>query len=102
MLENFQLTAITKQGAQMSLLRIPLHQVLQSMLAESWQAQYDSFVSDIQEIEFNAGYNPEEHERFRLQDYDLPAWLAGEDSQTVADLEAISDNETSSIRSRES
>lgn len=35
MLENFQLTAIIKQGAETRLLRIPLHQALQDTLAES-------------------------------------------------------------------
>lgn len=48
----------------------------------------------MQEIDFNAGYQPEEHERFRLREYDLPDWLAAENSQTVPDLDPISNNET--------
>lgn len=89
MLKNFQLTAIVKQSQQVKLLRIPLHQQLQQTLAENWQEQLDAFVNDVQEIEFNAGYQPEEHEHFCLNDYEPPQWLAGENSQTVSDLDSI-------------
>lgn len=75
------------------MLRIPLHQALQDALSQSWQDQYDAFVADVDEIDFNAGYQPEEHERFRLPDFALPDWLANENSQTVPDLDAITDNE---------
>jgi hypothetical protein len=93
MLENFQLAAIIKQGTEMRLLRIPLHQNLQRMLAETWQEQYDSFFDGIDEIDFNPGYQPEDHERFCLEDYEVPPGLTHEDSQTVADLDAITNNE---------
>lgn len=89
MFEDFQLAAIIKQGGNTRLLRIPLHQGLQDTLAESWQGQYEAFVNEIDEIDFNAGYQPENHERFRLQDYTLPDFLAGEDRQSVPDLDAI-------------
>lgn len=89
MLENFQLAAIVRQAGGTRLLRIPLHQALQATLAETWQEQYDAFVDDIQEIAFNAGYQPEAHERFRLTDYAMPDWLADENSQSVVDLDAI-------------
>lgn len=93
MLENFQLAAIVRQAGQTRLLRIPLHQGLQDTLAASWQSQLDAFIADVQEIDFNAGYQPEEHERFRLPDFALPDWLANENSQTVADLDPINNNE---------
>jgi hypothetical protein len=93
MLENFQLAAVIRQGGTTRLLRIPLHQGLQNMLAASWQEQYDAFVAGMEEIDFNGGYQPEEHERFRLQDYELPAWLAGEDSQSVPALDAITNDD---------
>lgn len=89
MFEDFQLAAIIKQGGSTRLLRIPLHQGLQNTLAESWQEQYEAFVNEIDEIDFNAGYQPESHERFRLRDYALPDFLAGEDRQSVPDLDAI-------------
>jgi hypothetical protein len=94
MLENFQLTAIIKRGVKVLLLRIPLHQALQESLAETWQDQYDGFVADIHEIDFNAGYQPEEYERFRLQDYDPPDWISAENSQTVPGLDAIGKDDT--------
>ena len=93
MLENFQLATIIKEGIETKMLRIPLHQTLQDNLAEDWQTQHDSFVADIDEISFNIGYQPEEHERFYLSDFKLPGWLLEENSQTVSDLDAISQND---------
>ncbi len=93
MLENFQLVAIIRQGSETRLRRIPLHQGLQDTLAASWQEQYVAFVSDAVEIDFNAGYQPEERERFRLKDYELPDWLAAEDSQSVPALDAITSDD---------
>jgi len=93
MLENFQLVAIIRQGSATRLLRIPLHQRLQDTLAASWLAQYDAFVTDAEEIGFNAGYQPEEHERFCLHDYEPPEWLAGENSQSVPALGAITNDD---------
>lgn len=94
MLRNFQLAAIVKAATHTRLLRIPLHQALQGALAESWEIQYKAFVEGVQEIEFNAGYQPEDHERFVLRNYSLPEWLMQETSQTVLNLDAISNNET--------
>jgi hypothetical protein len=101
MLKNFQLAAIVKQIGEERLLRVPLHQRLQQTLATSWQAQLDSFVNDVQEIDFNAGYQPEEHECFRLKGYKPPQWLASVNSQRAADLDAITNKQTliESIRS---
>lgn len=93
MLKNFQLAAIVRQGGEVRLLRIPLHQGLQQTLATSWQAQFDAFVNGVQEIDFNAGYQPEEHERFRLNGYEPPQWLGGENSQKAANLDPITNNE---------
>ncbi|MDT7042674.1 hypothetical protein [Candidatus Nitronereus thalassa] len=93
MLENFQLAAIVKTGGQMGLYQIPLHQALQKTLAKNWQAQYESFTNNIHEIDFDAGYNPEQHERFRLEAYELPDWLSGENSQAAPNLDSISKHE---------
>ena len=93
MLENFQLAAIVKQGSETRLLRIPLHQALQDELAAAWASQYEAFVNDVDVIDFNAGYQPEAHERFRLQDFELPGWLSQEDSQTVANIDAITNDD---------
>jgi hypothetical protein len=93
MLDNFQLAAIVKKGGQTQLYQIPLHQALQNTLAENWEGQYEAFVNNTPEIVFDAGYNPAEHERFRLEEYVLPDWLRSENSQTAQDLDSISDHE---------
>ena len=94
MLENFHLAAIITKGAQMRMLQIPLHQALQEYLAESRKNQYDTFVEDIREIDFNIGYKLDEGECFRLSDYELPAWIAEENSETIRNFDAIGTNET--------
>lgn len=93
MLKNLQLVAIIKKGRQSQLLQIPLHQALQDALSENWQVQYEAFAEGIHEIEFDAGYMPEEHERFRLKKYELPDWLSSESSQSVPDLDSINKHE---------
>ncbi len=95
MLHNFQLAAIVKQGAQVRLQRIPMHQALQQTLATTWEAQLDAFLDEAQEIAFDAGYQPEEHERFALQEFEPPEWLAGETSATIGDLDPIEQDEAS-------
>lgn len=100
MLDNFQLAAIVKQGREIRLLRIPLHQTLQDDLARTWQGQFESFYKDAQHIEFNAGYQPEDHELFCLKKFHLPEWLVNESSQSAANLDVLKNaNEVSgSIR----
>lgn len=93
MLSNFHLAALTKTSGRIQLFHIPLHQSLQDSLAEMWGRQYDEFRGGIEEIDFDAGYTPEEHERFRLIDYELPEGLNGETSLTVHNLDAISAHE---------
>ncbi len=95
MLKNFHLAAIVKDRTETCLLQIPLSGELQDSLAESWQSQYDEFIREIDEIEFNAGYQPEEHERFCLSNYKLPDWLENEDSLSILNLDALGDDELS-------
>lgn len=91
MLDNFQLAAIVTQAARTRLLRVPLHQALQDNLAQSWDVQYDDFVNETDEISFDPGYQPEQHERFSLSYYEPPMWLANEESQTVGDLSTVNE-----------
>lgn len=93
MLENFQLAAIVKTGQEMRLLQVPLHQDLQNTLAERWTVQYAEFLGNITEVDFDAGYNPEKDERFRLNDYQLPEWLRNENSLSIQNLDATSTND---------
>lgn len=89
MFENLQLAAIAIEGGAWCLRRVPLHQSLQVTLGGEWFEQYQGFVEGVDEIEFNAGYQPEAHERFRLMEFDLPEWLDGEDSLSAGDLEPL-------------
>jgi hypothetical protein len=93
MLHNFQLAAIAKQGAQVRLQRIPMHQALQQTLATTWGEQVEAFLDEAQEVAFDAGYHPEEHERFALHDFVPPQWLVGKTSATIGDLDPINQDE---------
>lgn len=80
-------------GRHLHLFRIPLHQQLQNMLAENWEQQYNTFIRDIHEINFNAGYNPEKNEKFSISNYQLPDWLRDMNSQTILRLDPINSDE---------
>ena len=92
MFETFQLAAIVGKD-DTHLLRIPMHQSLQHTLSESWHLQMSEFTDGIDEVDFDAGYKPEAHERFRLTGFELPPWLKDEDSTTIPHLDAISNHE---------
>jgi hypothetical protein len=68
---------------------------LQESLAESWWGQYDAFLRDMQEIDFDAGYHAEEHERFRLEGYELPGYFFDQDRASIAELDAITNDDES-------
>lgn len=89
MLHNFQLAAISEHGDQVRLQRIPLLQKLQEMLAKTWGEQLEGFLDQAQEIRFNAGYLPEEHELFALTEFEPPEWLSAESSTSIGDLDPI-------------
>lgn len=93
MLRNFHMVAITRAGRQTELFHIPLHQGLQNTLTEEWDGQYAAFINDIEEVDFDPGYKPDEHERFCLTDYEPPGWLLDESSASVSDLESVSGHE---------
>jgi len=89
MLETLQLAAIVRQGKAVRLLRIPLHRKLQRTLAQSWDEQLSTFMHEAHEIDFDAGYAPELHERFRILDFQLPDWLKDVDGRSAADLDEV-------------
>lgn len=93
MFKNFHLTVIIRKRTQTDLLQIPLSDELQRALSKDWHCQYDAFVNDIQEIPFESGYKPEEHERFCELEYKLPEWLAEESSLTISSLGKIDNSE---------
>lgn len=98
MFDDLQLVAILKSGPSFELRRIPLHQTLQQELISDWQQQHAAFMADAVEIPFNAGYEPEEHERFVLEPYLLPGWLSGDDDHSVASLPELALGEIATVR----
>ena len=97
MLNNFHLVAIILKSTR-KLRQIPMSSDLQDELAEDWQCQHDKFVQDIEEIPFDPGYKPDDHERFCEHDYKLPEWLEKENSLTVSSLDRIEQAEMSNIK----
>ncbi|MDA0426046.1 Kiwa anti-phage protein KwaB-like domain-containing protein [Stutzerimonas frequens] len=89
MLEELHLVALLKERNQLGLRRIPLVGELQAALTEQWQDQLDDFLLEAQEIDFDPGYTPEIHERFSLQNFELPDVVAAESSGTVHLLDPI-------------
>lgn len=89
MINNFHLVAFIKERGESSICRIPLVQGLQDELARQWDGQLQEFLQDAQEVDFEPGYIPEAHERFRLSDFALPGQLAGQDSGSVRNLDPI-------------
>ncbi|WP_419583083.1 hypothetical protein [Thiolapillus sp.] len=43
-------------------------------------------MDDVHEIDFAPGYQPEAHERFCLDEFELPDWLQDENSLSVPNL----------------
>lgn len=93
MLSNFQLVAIAIKGKKISLYKVPLTRALQRKLANQWNAQLTDFTEGVELIQFDAGYNLEPEERFAIENFELPEWLAGHNSQSAAELPSIGDNE---------
>jgi hypothetical protein len=89
MFKDFQLAAIAKVGKKYQTFYIPLQQKLQLQLSESWFEQYNSFVEGIDEIYFDSGYQPEQHECFKLDGYKLPEPLSNANRQSLSDLDSI-------------
>lgn len=89
MLEHLHLVALLKERNQLTLRRIPLVGELQAVLTEKWQGQLDNFLLEAQEIDFDPGYTPEAHERFCLDEFELPEVVAAEHSGSVRHLEQI-------------
>ncbi len=52
--------------------QIPLTADLQQSIQEEWSSQYSAFCDDIREVPFDAGYKPEEDERFTITGFSLP------------------------------
>lgn len=89
MLDNFHLTVLIKTRRQTQLQKIPLHKVLQQKLGELWYGQLTSFTENTQELDFDPGYKLESHERFKLENFVPPEYLADENASTIHNLDPI-------------
>lgn len=89
MFTDFQIAAIVKQGSLLTIMRIPINSDLHEKLMGSWFTQLSRFIADIEEIDFNPGFHPDNHQMFCLNGYNLPEWIQGIDSHTILQGEAI-------------
>jgi len=51
------------------------------------------FIKEMDAIDFDAGYTPEGHERFKLDDFELPKGLDGENSNSVTNLPPLAEKD---------
>lgn len=93
MFKDFELAAIITGEPQKELRYIPLSRNIRNILKEEWKLQYNSFVNKFKEVKFDPGYKLSKHELFCLREYELPDWLAGENSASISDFDPIQDNE---------
>jgi hypothetical protein len=93
MLRNFHIAALAKVQGQLQLFHIPLHQSLQDSLSKTWNRQLEEFGGEVEEIDIDMGYTPEQNERFRLSDFAPSAPLAGIDSLNIQNVESITNHE---------
>lgn len=89
MFKHFLLTGLFNLGDDVELHTIQLHETLQADLSANWHEQYVEFMSDIEEVEFDPAYAPEDGEKFVLKDFELPGGLNGEDSETALSLPVL-------------
>ena len=94
MLSKFKLVAITKENNSFGLYQVRLDRWMQEFLATSWKNQYDDFIENVDKIDFDAGYTPEQHERFQLKNYVLPPWLQDKSPETLRNLGSFADDES--------
>ena len=95
MFKDFELAAIITKGTQKELRYIPLEKKLKDSIKKEWESQYNKFSKGVvEEVDFDPGYKPEKHELFCLREYELPNWLAKEDSASIRDFNPIRNNET--------
>ena len=89
MINVFHLAAITKTSNLAKLVHIPLHQNLQDDLKENWNSQYESFIHETEEIDYDAGYKLEDSQCFRFLEFELPAWIALHNTHSITTLDVI-------------
>src|SRR5690606_38786225 len=64
--------AYSVKNTEHPMAQIPMTAELQQRMQNEWGRQLSAFCDDIREIEFDAGYKPEEDDRFVITGFDLP------------------------------
>jgi hypothetical protein len=93
MIRDIQLAAVVAEGAERRLLRIPMTQQLQGQLSAQWSAQFDAFNADVEEVDFDPGFIADEHHRFKVSNFEIPAWLTPFHSQNIGTLDPLDPHE---------
>ncbi len=94
MFKECEFAAIISKGTEKELRYIPLSRNLQGTIKEKWECQYNSFFNGEKRIiNFDPDYKLDKDELFCLPEYELPNWLAEEDSASILDFDPIRDNE---------
>lgn len=94
MIQNIQLAAVVAgRGTDRSLRKMPLSRELQQAVGAQWGEQYDAFFLNALEVPFDAGYNLEGEERFVVNGFEPPAWLAAHAAADITALEPLDRHE---------
>jgi hypothetical protein len=84
MLKNFKLAALVKTDNGFEIYSIPLSAKLQATFSKTWSDMQGDFLNGKKEIEFDAGYSPEQYERFVIDKFTLPVWFDGVTSRNIS------------------
>ena len=93
MLSNFQLLAITKSNGCFSLYQVRINREVQERLEGIWQRQYENFIDEIEEVNFDAGYKLEKDQKFQLTGFDMPAWLEDVSHESLRMLDSFTSDQ---------
>lgn len=93
MIQDLQLAALVAEGSKRHLLRIPLTQPLQEQLGAQWHHQYELFCDDVEEVDFDPGFTPDDHHRFKVDEFTLPDWLESVHSRNINELQPLNRHE---------
>ena len=92
MLKNFHLVAIINPKHEWNLQRFSLEDSLQNTLAGEWENQYKTLIEQKEEREFTINYTLRPGEYFRICPYELPEWLADNNSENIRTIDEFSIN----------
>ena len=98
MFYNFHIAVISKRS-KTSLHLIETHGALNDTFIRNWWFQFQDFILDKDEKDFEVGYSPGPGEHFSICPYNLPPWLESKNSENARNIDPIDrkENITNSI-----